>query len=155
MGSKLSSKALRILEALEEARRKWDRVHSLVEKVAGARTGQDMYLSQISRAAAHVNRLFMSNGLGPLADTANQLSMLVRRGGTMQSKVRSMREMVVSVRAGMERAKKAVLTADAQASREGVGSGERGDRGCHSEGAKRPKNLSAGLEILRFAQDDK
>ncbi len=119
MGSKLSSKALRILEALEEARRKWDRVHSLVEKVAVARTSQDMFLSQISRAAAEVNRLFMSNGLGPLADTANQLSMLVRRGGSMQSKVRSMREMVVSVRNGMERAQRAVRTAEAQASMEG------------------------------------
>ncbi len=119
MGSKLSSKALRMLEALEEATRKWARVHSLVEQVAVARKGQDMFLSQISRAAADVNRLFMNNGLGPLADTANQLSMLVRRAGSMQSKVRSMREMVVSVRAGIERAQKAVLTAEAQASMEG------------------------------------
>ena len=121
MGSKLSSKALRKLEALEEATRKWDRVHSLVEKTAGARTGQDMFLSQISRAAADVNRLFMNNGLGPLADTANQLSMLVRRGGSMQSKVRSMREMVVSVRGGIERARKAVLRDEAQRSAEGDG----------------------------------
>ncbi len=124
--AKLSSKALRKLDALEEATRKWSRVHSLVEKVAVARTGQDMFLSQISRAAADVNRLFMNNGLGPLADTANQLKLLVRRSGTLQSKVRSMREMVVSVRGGIERARRSVLTAEAQASREGDGAGGEG-----------------------------
>lgn len=113
MGSKLSTKAQNKLSALEEATRKWDRVHSLVEQVASARSGQDMFLSQIGRAARDVNRLFMNNGLGPLADNANQLAMLVRRGGSLTSKLRPMRDLVVAVRSGIERAEKAVLAAEA------------------------------------------
>ncbi len=112
MGSKLSNRAQMKLAALEEARRKWDRVHHLVEMVATQKVGQDMYLTQIRRASEDVGRVFLNNGYGPLADSAKQMALLVRRGGTIQSRVRSMREQVGSVRAGIERAEKAVLTED-------------------------------------------
>ena len=109
MATKLSAKTQRILSALEEARRKWDRVHSLIELAATQRTGQDMYLQQIRRTSQDVGRVFLNNGLGPLADGANEMALLVRRGGTLQSRLRSMREQVVVVRGGIERAEKAVM----------------------------------------------
>lgn len=111
--AKLSSSAQRALEALEEARRKWERVRSLVEQAAGARTGQDMYLTMIWRAASDVNRVFMSVGQGTLADQANQMAMLVRRAGQLTSKLGAMRELVVGVDAGIERAIRHVMQADA------------------------------------------
>jgi len=112
MGSKLSANAQQKLSALEEARRKWDRIHGLVELAATQKTGQDMYLGQIRRAAQDVSRVFLNNGMGPLADGANQMALLVRRGGTIQSKLRAMREQVASVRGGIERAEKAVIDED-------------------------------------------
>ncbi len=112
MSSKLSARAQLKLDALGEARRKWDRVHHLVEMVATQKVGHDMYFTQIRRAAEDVSRVFLNNGYGPLADSAKQMALLVRRGGTMQSKMRSMREQVGSVRAGIERAERAVIAED-------------------------------------------
>ena len=112
MAKKLSSKAQKKLDVLQEARRKWDRVRSLVEQAATQKTGQDMYLSQIRRTAEDVGRVFMAGGYGPLADGANQISLLVKRGGTLQSKLRSMRELVGTVHSGIERAEKAVIDED-------------------------------------------
>ncbi len=112
MGKKVSSKGLKKLDTLAEARRKWDRVHSLVETTAAAKTGQDMYLGQIKRAAEDVGRVFMNGGYGPLAGNANDLAMLVKRGGSMQTKVRNMREIVGSVYGGIDRAEKSVMDAE-------------------------------------------
>jgi hypothetical protein len=108
MAQKLSSRAQRKLDALEEARRKVDRIHSLVELAASQPSTAEMYLGQIRRAAADVGRVFMNNGYGPLADATNQMSLATKRGGQVQTKVRSLRELVASVKAGMERAQKAV-----------------------------------------------
>ena len=100
------------LDTLTEARRKWDRVHSLVEMTATQKTGQDMYLGQIRRAAEDVGRVFMNGGYGPLAQTANDMALLVRRGGTLQTKIRGMRELVGSLHAAIDRAEKAVIDAE-------------------------------------------
>jgi hypothetical protein len=112
MVHKLSSGAQRKLDALEEARRKMDRIHSLVEMAGSQPTGEDMYLGQIRRAAADVGRVFMNNGYGPLADATNQMTLATKRSGKIQTKVRSLRELVGSVRAGMERAEKSVYEED-------------------------------------------
>ncbi len=109
MAKKLSSKAMKKLETLTEARRKWDRVRSLVEQAATQKTGQDMYLSQTKRAAEDVGRVFMNGGYGPLAGSANELALLVKRGGSLQTKLRAMRETVGSVHAGIDRAEKTVM----------------------------------------------
>ena len=112
MAKKLSSKAMRKLDTLTEARRKWDRVHSLVEQTASQKTGQDMYLSQIKRAAEDVGRVFMNGGYGPLADGAKEMALLVKRGGSLQTRIRGMREIVGTVHNGIERAEKAVMDDD-------------------------------------------
>jgi hypothetical protein len=106
--AKLSANAQRKLDVLEEARRKWDRIHSLVELAGSQQTGQDMYVTQIRRAAEDVNRVFLNGGFGPLAEEAKQMTLATKRGGTFRTKVNAMREFVVSVRVGMERAEKAV-----------------------------------------------
>ncbi len=116
MGTKLSAKAQQKLEVLTEARRKWDRVHALVEQYGSMKTGEDAFLSQIYRTATDVARIFMNNGYGVMADSANQLAMLAKRGSSKQTKLRSMRELIASVKAAIEHAEKMVAQEDAKES---------------------------------------
>lgn len=114
MAQKLSSNAMKKLEVLTEARRKWDRVHSLVEMTASQKTGQDMYLSQIKRTSEDVARVCMNGGYGPLAGNAGEMALIVRRGGSLQTKLRQMREVVGSVHNGIDRAEKGVMDSEKQ-----------------------------------------
>ncbi len=110
MSKKLSVKAQQKLAALEEAKRKLDRVYSLIEKYAA--TGLDHLAGSVKRTGAEVGRLFMNNGFGVMADHARQLGMTAARGGATQAKFRMMREALASLRGEMERAEKSVMTAD-------------------------------------------
>lgn len=112
MGTKLSSKALKKLDTILEARRKWDRVHGLVEQYAAQKVGEDMYLVQIARASVEVARVFMNSGYGVMADQANQLGMLAKRGVGKQMKTRAMRDFVSAVKAAMERQEKMIVDED-------------------------------------------
>jgi hypothetical protein len=111
MGSKLSVKAQQALDLLTVARRKADRLHSLVEQYAS--TGQDLYASQIARTATELGRALMGAGYGPMADYANQLGLGAKRGGATQAKFRALREAVVQLRPAIERAEKAVYAEEA------------------------------------------
>jgi hypothetical protein len=112
MGIKLSSKAQKKMDTIYEARRKWDRVHGLVEQYTSQKVGEDMFLGQIARASVEVGRVFMNSGYGVMADHANQLAMLAKRGVGKTMKARAMREIVTAVKAAMERQEKAILTED-------------------------------------------
>ncbi|HEX9579475.1 MAG TPA: hypothetical protein VF970_00080 [Gemmatimonadales bacterium] len=112
MGSKLSSKGLKKMDVIDQARRRWDRVHGLVEQYATQKVGEDMYLGQIARASVEVSRGFMNAGWGVMADTANQLAMLAKRGLGKQMKVRAMRDFVSSLKAAMERQEKMIVEED-------------------------------------------
>lgn len=119
VGKKLSSQAQLKMDALTEVRRKWDRVYGLVEQYGNARTGEDTYLSQIARAATDVSRILMNNGLGIMADTAKQMAMLAKRGTGKQTKLRAMREFIVSLRQALERTEKMIIDGEKQVSGEG------------------------------------
>ncbi|HKI95769.1 MAG TPA: hypothetical protein VJ992_10815 [Gemmatimonadales bacterium] len=112
MAGKLSAGAQIKLDALIGARRKWDRVRMLVEQYATARNGQEQYASMITRAARDVGRVFMNNGWGVMADGANQIGMLARRGGATTTKFRGLREYVGSVYAAIDREEKKIVTED-------------------------------------------
>ena len=104
MGSKQDSSTEKKLEALEEAKRKWDRVRSLIERAADRARGRDTWLRQCQRASNDVARLLLMNGFGALASDASELAFQVKRGGRFESKVPSMREQVAKVSGGIERA---------------------------------------------------
>ena len=115
---KLSAKARIRLGVLEEARRKWDRVHALVEKVVSAshseqsrrETGRGSpvqhLVSQLSRASHDVSRLFADKGLEGLAQEAAQIADLIRRGGPIERHFARMRELVGTVSTAMELAER-------------------------------------------------
>lgn len=108
MAGKLSAKAQRKLAALEEAQRKWDRVHSLVERAASDPSGQGLVMRQIRRASEDVGRVFLNNGFTALAEATKQMTLLSSRGGSVEMRVRGMREIVGAVATSIERAAKAV-----------------------------------------------
>ncbi|MBI2074020.1 MAG: hypothetical protein HYW52_12215 [Gemmatimonadetes bacterium] len=109
VGLKLSAGAQLKIDVLTQARRKFDRLHALVEQYAGTSKGEDSFLSPISRTATEVGRLFMQNGYGIMADHSNQIGMLAKRGVGKQTKLRAFRELMVSVRAALDHAEKMII----------------------------------------------
>ena len=106
MADKLSAKARAKLGALKEARRKWDHVHSLVERLVSTEQGRHHLTSQISRASQDVREILADKGLPVLAEDANEMTALINRGGSVDRKFTRMRELVSTVRTGMERAER-------------------------------------------------
>jgi len=108
MAGKLSSDARMKIAAIEDARRQWDRIYALVEQLGSPSAGDAQALSgQIARAAQSASRMFLTGGLGTMATESDQLAVLARRGGSLQTKIRMMREVVASVRLNMERSQRA------------------------------------------------
>jgi hypothetical protein len=116
VAGKLSSGAQQELEVIHQARRKLDRLNMLVEQFAQAQAGasQDSFGPMISRTGLEMGRMLLQAGMGPLADLANQLGMLARRGGGPGAKLRSMRDYVAQMRPGLDRAEKAIISKDAE-----------------------------------------
>jgi hypothetical protein len=103
--ARLSSTGMRKLEGLEEARRKWDHVRSMVEQ-AGAQKADMSLMKRIGRTAADVGRVLDEAGYGGMSQSVAQLGMIVRRTTTSQSKIGTMRELVAAVRTGIDQAQR-------------------------------------------------
>jgi hypothetical protein len=101
-GLKLSGNAMQKIEVLDTARRKIDRVNSLIEQYAIAKKLEEGFISQISRASLDASKVFMSAGYGTMADTCNQMIMLGKRGGTKPTKLRSYRELVSAAKTAID-----------------------------------------------------
>lgn len=114
--AKLSSTAMRKLEGLEEARRKWDHVRSLVEHAAGSKADM-VLLKRIGRTAADVGRVLDEAGYGAISQTVADLGMVVRRTTANQAKIGTMRELVAAVRTGISQAELNLEKETQQASR--------------------------------------
>ena len=108
MGSKLSPADQGKIDALGEGKRKWDRIHALVEKAASEERGRETLLRQCHRNASTVARFFANNALGPLAQTANDLAFVVKRSGRLESRIGSIREAVGRGYAGIDQALSAI-----------------------------------------------
>lgn len=118
MGQKLSANTIRQLSVLGEAKRKWNRVHALVEQAATNADTRELFLRQCQRAAQDVSQLFDGNGFRSLADTANQLELVIKRPGSYHARLGAMREIVGTVFTDIDRAERAIVDADEKAARE-------------------------------------
>lgn len=118
MAGKMSMAAQQTLALFDEARLKVDRLYALVEQYAGAKVNQDQFMGPIGRTAVEVNHLFMNHGFGVMADTANQIAMLAKRGGSPSTKSRGLREMVNSIRSAMETNIKIIVAEEAHKNEE-------------------------------------
>jgi hypothetical protein len=113
MGTKLSAKAQERIDFLDKVAKKLDRLHSLTEQLAAAKSGGDQLSSQIARECQQLRQGAIINNLGPLADAVGQMGMAVKRGGSPQTKARALREGMSSARPMVERLIKATLEAEA------------------------------------------
>jgi hypothetical protein len=117
MTEKLGGAAQEELDAIVLARRKLDRIHGLVEQYATTTAGQDQLAIMVGRAALELGRLLSGKGFGVIADMANHLGMLARRGGSTPGKIRGMRDGVAALRPALDRAERTVHDKAAEAKR--------------------------------------
>jgi hypothetical protein len=115
VGIKVSAGAQLKLDSLTQARRKFDRIHALVEQYGGTTVGEDALLRSLARAAAEVGRVFMNNGWGIMADHANQIATLAKRGVGKPFKLRTFREVVAAVRSAMDHTEKMIMDEERKA----------------------------------------
>ncbi len=104
--AKLSGAQLVKLESLDEARRKWDRAHKLVEQAAVTPKSQEDLMRQCQRTSSEVGRFLSSNGFGALSNHAIELASVIRRPGTFPAKVGALREAVGKAYVGFDRARR-------------------------------------------------
>ena len=104
MAGKLSIAAQQEMAFFDEARKKVDRMHSLVEQLAATRipAQQTAFIQPIQRVATEAQVLFMNAGYGVMADSCNQLVMKCKGGGAMNTKIRNFRELTTSVKSAMD-----------------------------------------------------
>jgi len=110
---KLSIAAQQQMLFFDEVKTKVDRLHSLIEQMVVAKIGQAEFMGPIGRTATDVQRIFMNGGYGVMADSANQIAMNAKRGGSMQMKIRSFRELVSSIKAAMDTNIKMIIAEEA------------------------------------------
>lgn len=112
MAGKLSIAAQQEMVFFEEAKKKIDHLHALIEQMAAAKIGQVELMGPIGRAATDVQRVLMNGGYGVMADSANQITMNAKRGGGMNMKIRAFRELVNSIKAAMDTRIKVMIAED-------------------------------------------
>src|SRR4051794_10786893 len=113
MAGKMSIQAQQTMAFFDEVRGKTDRLYALIEQYAAAKANVDQLLGPIGRTAVDANKVLMSKGYGVMADTANQIAMLAKRGGSQNTKARGFRELVTSIRAAMETNIKIIIAEEA------------------------------------------
>jgi len=115
MAKKLSAAAQAQFNFLQSLTPQFDRIHRLVEEMASLRLDEARVRS-LTRQLDQLKTQAASLSLAPLADTFGMMSMLARRGGGMQMKVRGLREGMASLKINHEGAVRAI---QAKAAEEG------------------------------------
>ena len=80
---------------------KFERIHRLVEEVANLHGGETTVKS-LTRILDELRNQASSMSLNSLADVLGMMSMVARRGGGMQMKIRALREGLVSLKINYE-----------------------------------------------------
>lgn len=110
-GKKLDGAGLAKMVTLDEATSQIQRVHSLVERMAIEVRGNKNtapFRQQIHRAAHPLVGL-LKGQFGMISDQASALLLVLTRGGSDQTRLRSLRESVAQIRVALEIAVKKVL----------------------------------------------
>ncbi len=100
MASKIDGAGLAKLETLEQALTLVQRLNTVIERMAQAQRMQQplaAFRQQIQRAATPIAGLLKPQ-FEPLSDMATNIVLISTRGGSDQTKVRSLRESVAQLR---------------------------------------------------------
>jgi hypothetical protein len=88
---------------------KFERIHRLVEEIANLQGGETT-VKTLCRILDELRNQASMLLLNPLADTFGMMSMIARRGGGLQMKVRALREGQASLKTNFDGALKAAST---------------------------------------------
>jgi hypothetical protein len=113
-GQKLSAKASETVEFLDYVLIQCDHLAHAVEEYASAKKPAQIewVRQQISRDLGHLRQRAMVKNLGVLADEAGRLGVAASTGGSPTMKIRVLRDGVISLKATVERFRKAKVDAD-------------------------------------------
>jgi hypothetical protein len=103
-GKKLDGAGLAKMVTLDEAMAQIQRVHSLVERMAIEVRGNKntvQFRQQIHRAAQPLVGL-LKGQFGMISDQVSALLLVLTRGGSDQSRLRSLRESVAQIKVALE-----------------------------------------------------
>ena len=94
------------LAFLETLPSRFERLHRQIEEIASLKA-DDTQIRGLCRLLDECRNQASTLNLGPLADTFGMMSMLAKRGGGLQMRVRGLREGLVSLKANFEGAMRA------------------------------------------------
>ena len=109
MAPKLSSRQQAQVAYLERLPQKLQRIYSVIEQMAAPRVDEALARA-LGRLLDDIKGNAASLSMGPLADTAGRMGMLVRSGGGMPAKVRGLRELQGSLKISYDAALRAATT---------------------------------------------
>ena len=122
--AKLHGSALAKQAALEEVRRKWDHVYSLVKQAQGR--SDIALMKRINRTAATVARVLSESGFGGVSQSVAELEVMTRRAKVDPGKLRAMAELVAGVRASLDLAERKLYKQAEEAAAEEAAAEEAG-----------------------------
>jgi hypothetical protein len=108
---KLSSRQQAQLAYLQTLPPKFQRVHNVIEQMAGMRV-DDAVVRGFIRGLEEIKANASALSMGSIADSAGLMASLARRGGGLQMKVRGLRELLGSLKANYEGALRQATTPD-------------------------------------------
>jgi hypothetical protein len=109
MPPKLSSRQQAQLAFLQQLPPKFQRMHSIIEQMSSLRVDENI-IRGFGRLLDEVKGKATALSLNGLADTAGLMGTMLRRGGGLQFRVRGLRELLASLKAGYEAAMRAATT---------------------------------------------
>jgi hypothetical protein len=109
MALKLSSRQQAQLAYLQLLPPKFQRIYSVVEQLALPRVDETL-MRVLGRLVDDIKGNAASLSLGPLAETAGRMGMVVRGGGGMPAKVRNLRELQNSLKINYDAALRTATT---------------------------------------------
>jgi len=118
MAVKLTSRQQAQLAYLQTLPPKFQRIHSIVEEMAGLRADESV-VRGLARLLDEIKGNASALSLTGLADTAGIMATMTRRGGGLQMKVRGLRELLGSLKINYEGAMRSATTPESPAPDQG------------------------------------
>ena len=109
MASKLSSRQQAQLAVLEPLPRRFEQLHRMIEEMAALRVDETLQ-RRLVRNLDELKSQTAGIGLGALTETLGVMSMLARRTGGHQMRVRGLQEGLVSLKINYDGALRAATT---------------------------------------------
>jgi hypothetical protein len=109
MADKLSSRQQAQLAYLQSLPPRFGRIHSVIEEMAGLKA-DDVVVRGLARMLDRIKGESSALSLGGISQTAGLMSTMTRRGGSLQVRVRGLRELLGSLKINYEAALRSATT---------------------------------------------